>query len=120
MGSRSRISVGLRLVAAVATVAVAIVVAAVSWEGSGAFVLVLAGVPALAVLPLLIPHLRPRTAAIATWAAAAIVLAWSVLTGLGTGAYFAAPGVLLLVGAVASLAREPAQAGTGSTAPSVR
>ncbi|WP_258725138.1 hypothetical protein [Cellulomonas sp. NS3] len=120
MDGRSRISVGLRLTAAVATIAVAIVIAAVSWEDSGAFALVLAGVPMLAVAPLLRPHLRPRTAAIATWAAAGIVLAWAVLTGLGTGAYFAAPGVLLLVAAIASLARAPAPGATASTTPSVR
>lgn len=120
MDRRSRISVGLRLTAAVATVAVAVVVAAVSWEDSGAFALVLAGVPTLAVVPLLVPRLRTRTAAIATWAAAGVVLAWSVLTGLGTGVYFAAPGILLLVAAIASLSREPTPGATASTTPSVR
>ncbi|MBB2923007.1 hypothetical protein [Cellulomonas cellasea] len=93
----------LRAAAAVATLVTGAVVAAVSWADSGPFTLVLVGVPALAVAPVLLLRARPRAAGIAAWVAAVVVLGWSVLTGLGSGAYFAAPGVVLLVAAIATL-----------------
>ncbi len=99
----SRTARALRLVAAVATLVVAIVVVTFSWADSGAGALVVAGVPSLAAAPSLVPRLRRRHAIVATWTAAVVVLGWAVLTSLGTGFYFAAPGLLLLVAAIASL-----------------
>lgn len=121
-GTRSAGGAGawLRAAGAVATLATGAVVAAVSWADSGLFTLVLVGVPVLAAVPVLLLRSHPRAAAVATWVAALVVLAWSVLTGLGTGAYFAAPGVVLLVAAVAALPSgtpRPARTPTSGPAP---
>ncbi len=64
----------LRLVAAVATVVVAIMVVTVSWADSGGGALVVAGVPVLAAAPSLVPRLRRRHAIVATWTAAVVLV----------------------------------------------
>ncbi|WP_225753364.1 hypothetical protein [Actinotalea sp. Marseille-Q4924] len=51
-----------------------------------------------------------KPARLATFIAAVIVVAWFLLTGLGTGSYFAAPGALLFVAALLTLAWPPAPA----------
>lgn len=102
MTTASRVATVLRAAGAVATLAVAVVVVAVSWSDSGVFTLLLAGVPAAAATAVLVAAARRTAAVPTTWVAAVVVLAWSVVTGLGAGAYFAAPGLVLLAAAVAS------------------
>lgn len=102
MGKGSRFAAGLRITACLATGLVAVVVA-ISWRDSGAAMLLVAGVPTLAAAVVLILTVRGHRALATTWLAAVVVLAWAVLTGLGTGFFFAAPGVLLLVAAIASI-----------------
>lgn len=108
----------LHLVGAVGTIAVAVLVGVVSWTDSGPFALVLAAVPTVAVSPILFLTLRRRPAEVATWAGGVVVVAWGLLTGLGTGAYLLAPGaVVLLAALVSTSARQAADAGDVSVRP---
>ena len=61
----------------------------------------------LAVAPMLVLTARRRPAQLATLAAAVVVTAWFVVTGLGTGFYFAAPAALLLLAALLTPALAP-------------
>lgn len=92
----------LRLVGAAATLVVAVLVAVVWWSDAGAFLLVLTGVPVVAVAPVVLLTTAGRPAAVVTWSAALVVLPWGVLTGLGAGAWFTAPGLVLLAAALVS------------------
>ncbi|MDT0167136.1 hypothetical protein Q9R32_16410 [Actinotalea sp. AC32] len=94
----------LRLLGVAATVVVAGVVAAVSWR-DGWFVAVLVGVPLVAAGAVLLATTRRAGVAVLTWVAAVVVLGWSVVTGLGTGGWFAGPGIVLLAAAVATSAQ---------------
>ena len=111
MTARSRIAAASRVLAGVATLVVAAVVAVVSWRDAGAFIWALAGVPVLAVTPMLALTARGRPARPATTVAAVVVVVWFLLTGLGTGSYFALPGALLLVAALLTWAWPPPPAG---------
>jgi hypothetical protein len=107
MTGRARIAVASRLFAGVATLLIAAVVAVISWRDAGAFTWALAGVPVVAIAPMLALTASGRPAKLATLIAAVVVVAWTVITGLGTGAYFAAPGVLLLLAALLTSAWQP-------------
>ncbi|KGM09376.1 hypothetical protein N868_02400 [Cellulomonas carbonis T26] len=84
------------------TVAVAGAVVATSGRDAGWFVVPLVGVPLVAAAGVLVVTLRRSGAAGATWSAAVVVLGWALVTGLGTGGWFAAPGLVLLAAAVAT------------------
>jgi len=120
MSTKPGLAVALRVVGAVTTIVVAVVVAAISWADSGPFALALAGVPTAAAAPVLILTLRHRPGLIGVWVAAVVVLAWALLTGLGEGFYFLAPGALLLVAALATTANGATTRGEAATAPSAR
>lgn len=93
----------LRLFAVVTTVLVAAVVAWLALQQeTGAFLLVLVGVPLAAALAVLGLSLTRRPSAVVTWVAAGVMLGWSLLTGLGAGLFFLVPAAVMLVAAVAS------------------
>lgn len=99
----SRVAFALRMVAVVATTVTAGRVAWWAWQdGTGAFTLALVGVPMAAAVLVLAFTLARRPSRVVTWGAAVVMLAWSLLTGLGAGLFFLGPAVLMVVAAVAS------------------
>ena len=100
----------LRIIAGVVTLAVAAVLVRPAWQDSGAFALVLVGVPVVPATIVLALTLTGRRATLATWVAAAVALGWGLLTSLGLGLYLLGPAVLMLVAAVAAGRDRPATA----------
>ena len=98
----ARAARALRLLAVAVTVAVGAALVAPAWRDSGAFALVLVGVPVAAAVVVLGAELAARSATAATWVAAAVMLVWSLLTGLGLGLHFLGPSVLMALAAVVS------------------
>ncbi len=101
-GGPGRGARALRLAAAVATAAVAAVVASPAWRDSGAFAIVVVGVPLLCAAAALVVPLGGRSGAAAAWGAAVVMLGWSLLTALGLGGYFLVPSALMVAAAVAA------------------
>ena len=98
-GGSSAVARALRWLALAAVVVAAAFLAASTWEDSGTFAILALGLPLLLCLaPLLVPS---RLVAPVTWGAAAALLAWSVLLGLGIGLHFL-PAALLQVAAAAA------------------
>jgi hypothetical protein len=73
-----------------------------AWADSGAFALVLLGVPVGCCLVALCADLIGWRTALVTTLAAVVALVWSLLTGLGLGFYFLLPAVLLAIAAATS------------------
>ncbi len=98
----SRIPRALRIAAGMVTVAVASMLVWPAWQDSGAFALVLVGVPVVCAIVMIAATVADRWAALATWTAAVALLIWSLLTSLGLGLYFLGPAVLMIVAAAAA------------------
>lgn len=106
----------LRLVAVILTLVVAAVVAAPAWDDSGSFALVLVGIPVGCAAIVLMTSLVGRSAALAAWVAGGVMMLWGLLTGLGLGAYFLVPAVLMIAAAAASTG-EARRSTTGEARP---
>ena len=100
--SRNRVAPALRFVAVAVTAGVAVALFVPAWRDSGSFAFALVGVPVASAGLVLGIGLAGRPTALAAWIAAAVMLAWSLVTSLGLGAYFLGPSVLMMVAAVAS------------------
>ncbi|GAA2719444.1 hypothetical protein [Cellulomonas aerilata] len=112
-----RTATALRVAAAVATVVVAAAIWAPAWRDSGGFAAVLVGVPPGATAAAAAGRAGRRAPAV-RWAAAVVMLGWSLVTALGLGGSFLAPSALMLAAAAVS-ARAGAHrvAGPGGDAP---
>jgi hypothetical protein len=92
----------LRWAAALATAAVATVVAWPAWQDSGAYAIALVGVPVLCAGAALGTPTGGRRGAAVAWCAAVVLLGWSLVHGLGLGGYFLGPSALGLAAAAAA------------------
>ena len=101
-GTPEILAPALRVAAAVVTLGVGAGMAPAAWRDSGAFALALVGVPAVAALAVLGLTVARRPATAVTWAAAAVILAWGLLTALGLGVAFLGPALLMTLAAGAS------------------
>lgn len=92
----------LRWMTFAVTVGMAIAVFPAAWDDTGTFAVVLVGVPVLAVASAVVAHLTGRAVIVVSWVAAAVMLAWSLITALGLGFYFVAPSLLMTLVAAMS------------------
>ena len=100
--SLARVGYGVRIAACVFAVVVALIIVGPAWADSGAFALLLVGVPIfLAAGSLLVKGHGRRTAAV-VWVAAVLMLGWALLTGLGSGLFFLGPAIVMVAAATAS------------------
>ncbi|MGY2067771.1 hypothetical protein [Blastococcus sp. SYSU DS0619] len=104
MVTRSPVPRGLIVVSLVALVVLATWYGRAAWEDSGAFALVLFGIPLIcAALALWVESGSTTRAASAVVALlGAVSVTWSLITGLGLGGSFLLPSLLLLVAATVS------------------
>ncbi|MGI5215953.1 hypothetical protein [Plantactinospora sp. CA-290183] len=101
----------VRLAGLAITAGVALLLAPLTVQDSGAAALYLLGVPVLATLPPLLAHRLGRAAGIVDLLAALVIGGWGLLLALGIGVAFL-PGALLYAAAAAgSLAPRPAASG---------
>jgi hypothetical protein len=106
-GSSARMGPGLRLIALAVTLAVAGILLPAAWREGGLVVLV---VPVAGAVAAVAADLLGRGQAITTTLAAALMLFWSLLTGLGPGFFFLIPAMFLVAAATASwYGRRPAE-----------
>ena len=88
--------------ALLSAVAAAVAVWSTAWSDSGAFALLLLGVPVvLAAASLGIPE-RARWRRVGVWLFAVLLLGWALLLGLGVGLVFVPSALLLLAAATVS------------------
>ena len=93
--------------ALLAAVAAAVAVWSTTWSDSGAFALLLLGVPVvLAAAPLGIPE-QARWRRVGVWLVALLLLGWALLLGLGVGLVFVPAAMLLLAAATVSNSNLP-------------
>jgi hypothetical protein len=86
-------------------VGIAIALSLPAYDDSGWFAFMLLGIPLVDSVLALIADYVGRWVAGVTWIAALILIAWSLVTALGAGFYFLAPGLVMLVAAVLSAPR---------------
>ena len=87
------------------------------WSDSSTYTLILAGVPLLAMTPSLILAARGSIPRVTTAFAAAIVLIWAIIHGLGFGLYHLVPATILVVAAAAAFRTDVRTATSRALAP---
>lgn len=100
--SVATVGYGLRIAACVFTVVLALTVVGSAWADSGAFALLLVGVPILLAAGSLMAKGNGRRMTAVLWVAAVLMLGWALLTGLGLGMFFLGPAIVMLAAATAS------------------
>lgn len=100
--SLAAVGYGLRIAACVFTVVLALTIVGPAWTDSGAFALLLVGVPIILAAGSLMAKGNGRRMTAVLWVAAVLMLGWALLTALGPGMFFLGPAIVMVAAATAS------------------